>query len=399
MGGMSEGEFFDVYGWDPITYTTPHRPNPIQGEYYDPNQGAPGFLESRRISSDDWCVECEPITGQECPTTRYRFVTPKGTLSMVLASDPFTSWVVEPLVKRKRDIDLIGQYVTAPKCDVVEVNCVADSFGQRGLVRGYICCFDVFGQPGTWQDAACLVGVERLIVETYDDPAWVHELLGILFRRKKIFVESLAGARYDILELGGGSASSTVISPRLFEEFVAPYDSQLIALAHRVGQRIAYHTCGGMMPILEKIAAMQPNAMETFTPPGLGGDADLAEARHRIPANICMIGGFDQSHFFKGCMPDQTRAEVRRCFHDAGANGAYILCPSDNFFEAEPELVKAFADEAKLCVYDAAHRDWVRDGRRRMDEESGRRHLLRVDEAATVRRRAASHRADAIKGR
>ena len=61
------------------------------------------------------------------------------------------------------------------------------------MVRGFICCFDVFGQPGTWQDATCLVGVERLIMETYDDPAWVHELLGILFHRKKAFVESLAG--------------------------------------------------------------------------------------------------------------------------------------------------------------------------------------------------------------
>ena len=98
----------------------------------------------------------------------------------------------------------------------------------------------------------------------------------------------MAGARYDILELGGGGASSTVISPRIFDEFVAPYDSQLIEVAHRAGQRIAYHTCGGMMPILENIAAMKPNAMETFTPPGMGGDiepgrgpaADSAEHLH-----------------------------------------------------------------------------------------------------------------------
>ena len=189
-------------------------------------------------------------------------------------------------------------------------------------------------------------------METYDDPAWVHELLGILLRRKKVFVESLAGARYDILELGGGGASSTVISPRLFDEFVAPYDSQLIALAHRAGQRIAYHTCGGMMPILEQIAAMGPDAMETFTPPGMGGDADLAEARRRIPQNICMIGGFDQFHFFKGCTADQTRGP--RCAvvsRRRAGMAAYILCPSDNFFEAEPELVKAFADEARKCGY------------------------------------------------
>ena len=190
----SREEFFEVSGWDPITYTTPHRPNPDAGEYYDPEQSPPGFLESWRIASDNWRVHSEPVSGRKYPATRFRFVTPKGTLSMVLESDPYTTWVVEPLIKEKRDIDLIGQYVTAPKCDVAEVNKVVDAFGQRGLVRAYICCFDVFGQPGTWQDATCLVGVERLIMETYDDPAWVYELLGILFRRKKVFVESLTGA-------------------------------------------------------------------------------------------------------------------------------------------------------------------------------------------------------------
>ena len=84
------------------------------------------------------------------------------------------------------------------------------------------------------------------------------------------------------------------------------------------------------------------------------GEPGFLESR-RIAAKICMIGGFDQFHFFKGCTADQTRAEVRRCFEAAGRNGAYILCPSDNFFEAEPELVKAFADEAKKCVYEDAH--------------------------------------------
>ena len=53
-----------------------------------------------------------------------------------------------------------------------------------------------------------------------DDPGWVHELLGILQRRKATYLESMAGAPYDILELGGGSAASTVISPRIFDELV-----------------------------------------------------------------------------------------------------------------------------------------------------------------------------------
>jgi uroporphyrinogen decarboxylase len=106
-----------------------------------------------------------------------------------------------------------------------------------------------------------------------------------------------------------------------------------------------------MMPILERLAAMKPDAMETFTPPDMGGDVDLAKARHRVPQNICMIGGFDQFHFFTECDEQKTRSEVRRCFDAAGQNGGYILCPSDHFFDADPKLIAAFADEARGCVY------------------------------------------------
>jgi uroporphyrinogen-III decarboxylase len=227
----------------------------------------------------------------------------------------------------------------------------ATAFGDRGIVRGHICCFDVFGQPGCWQDAACLVGIQELIMATYDDPAWVHELLGILQRRKLTYARSLAGAAYDLLELGGGDASSTVISPAIFDTFVAPYDEPIIAAAHEAGQRIVYHTCGGMMPLLERIAAMRPDAMETFTPKGMGGDADLAEAKRRIGDRVCMIGGFDQFHFFQDCAPEAIRSEVRRCFEAAGPGGGYILSPSDHFFDADLASIRTFAEAAQECVY------------------------------------------------
>jgi len=91
--------------------------------------------------------------------------------------------------------------------------------------------------------------------------------------------------------------------------------------------------------------------METFTPPEMGADVDIAEAKRRIGSRVCMIGGFDQLHFFTGCDEQATRAEVRRCFAEAGPGGRYILSPSDHFFEAEPKLLHAFADEARKCVY------------------------------------------------
>jgi len=351
MDGATNDEFFDHFGMDAIRWEVPHRADENAGEYFEPTQQPPGFLQTRWVVNDNWRIKDEVVPKKKYETKRYHCITPKGKLSVTLESDEHTAWVTERLIKEKKDIDLLGEFMTAPKCDVDAVNEMAADVGEKGILRGHICCFDVFGQPGVWQDAACLYGIEDLIMATFEDPAWVHEFLGILMRRKMTFVKSLKGAAYDILELGGGDASTTVISPGIFEDFVAPYDSQLISAAHEAGQRITYHTCGGMMPILETIAAMQPDAMETFTPAGMGADVNLVEAKKRIGDKVCMIGGFDQFHFFTGCSIEETKNEVRRCFEAAGEGGGYILCPSDHFFDADLPLIKAFADAARECNY------------------------------------------------
>jgi uroporphyrinogen-III decarboxylase len=349
--GKNKDAFFDYLGLDPVTWEMAYTFNPGTGEYFDPLHTELGFLEASRISSDNWRFKIDELPDPTYKKQRFAIQTPKGELSMILQADRHSTWVLQPLIKEKKDIELIAAYMTYPVCDVPAINERAEAWGQRGLFRGHICCFDGFGQPGNWQDAACIVGTEKLIMATFEDPLWVHELLSILQKRKLHYIHSLKGAKYDLLELGGGDASTTVISPDIFNEFVAPYDTPMIAAAHEAGQRIVYHTCGGMMPILEDIAAMQPDAMETFTPPAMGGDVNLAEAKKRIGDKVCMIGGFDQFHFFTGCTPEATRREVRRCFEAAGGDGGFILSPSDHFFEADMKLLEAFADEARNCIY------------------------------------------------
>jgi uroporphyrinogen decarboxylase len=351
LNGISEFEFFKTFGMDPIRWIVAHRPDEDQGEYYDPDQGKPGFLEARRICTDAWRTQVEDLDGFEIRTQRFSIITPEKTLSMILQSDIHSTWVKEYLIKDKCDIDVIAKYLPAPKCDVETINRMAADAGDKMLVRGHVCCFDGFGQPGCWQDFACLYGIEKLILATFEDPEWVHTFLKVLQNRKQVFIRSMRGADYDLIELGGGDASTTVISPDIFNTFVAPYDKELIHEAHLAGQRITYHTCGGMMPILEDIAAMRPDAMETFTPPAMGGDVHLEEAKKRIGEKVCMIGGFDQFNFFMNCSEKATREEVRRCFKEAGEGGGYILSPSDHFFDAQLNLIHAFADEAIKCVY------------------------------------------------
>jgi hypothetical protein len=346
LDGATELEFFEMLGLDPILWVWDLKPDEAIGDYW-----LPSTTEKRWICSDSWRVELEELSRTRNKANRHSIVTPRGTLSTVIEQTHHTDWVVERLVKNKTDIELIRDYAPGPICDVDSVNRKAAEWGDRGIVRGSVPGFQIYGQPGCWQDAAVLFGIQELIMETFDDPMWVHEFLEILQQLKLTTVASMKGAYFDVVELGGGDASSTVISPRIFDEFVAPYDTVLIAEAHQAGQKVVYHTCGGMMPLLEQIADMRPDAMETFTPPSLGGDTDLAEAKRRIGDRVCMIGGFDQWRFFQGCSSQETRQAVRRCFDEAGQGGGYILAPSDHFFDANIELLRAFAAEARACIY------------------------------------------------
>lgn len=250
---------------------------------------------------ENWRIEKEVLSDPKYYTERYYIHTPAKTLTMVLQSNQYTGWVSEHLLKEKKDIEILERYMPSPKA------------GKETINRG------------AEEHPDCL--------------------------RKLDYIDTLDGCQYDILELGGGDASTTVISPGIFDEFVAPFDTPIIKAVQEKGIRVVYHTCGGMMPILENIADMGPNAMETFTPVDMGGDVDLAEAKRRIGHRVCMIGGFDQFHYFTECTPEQTRKKVRECFDAAGEGGGFILSPSDHFFDAEPELIRAFADEAAKCIY------------------------------------------------
>ncbi len=352
LDNVSEDEFFERFALDPTKWVWDVRPDESRGEYWSADAGGSAPAGARWIVSDVWRIETTELPGA-ADVSRYEIATPQGALSMALRRGPQTDWVVERPIKEKAQIELFERYAPVPLSDVEAINRQADVLRERGrgMLRGTVPGFQIYGQPGCWQDAAELFGIEKLIMATFDDPVWVREFLAILRDRKLAGIRSMEGAQFDLIELGGGAASSTVISPDIFAEFVAPYDSELIAEAHRVGQRVVYHTCGGMMPLLELIADMGPDAMETFTPPALGGDADLKAAKARIGDRVCMIGGFDQHTYFQGCSPAETRRAVRRCFETAGEGGGYILAPSDHFFDADVELIAAFAEEARGCRY------------------------------------------------
>ena len=339
MNGMDALEAFQATGMDAaIQYFE------AMGQFWIPD------AEKYALQTPEWRDEITVVDpNPDNKIVHHRIVTPEGDLTYKTGANRTTTWITEYLIKRHEDAELVEKYMPIAKLDHQAIRREYDRIGEAGILRGF-----VWGdQAGCWQHACCLMEVQALILETFENPDWVHRLLKALLDKKLRFIdESLRGAKFDLIETGGGAASDTVISPKLHREFCLPYDRKMHEALHDVGLISTYHTCGGMMNLLDLIVENRTDASETLTPPGCGGNiTQPAKVRDAYAGRVAMIGGMDQFNILTSGTAQAIRAEVRRLFEGFGRDGGYILSASDHFFDTPVENLRAYAAAARECVY------------------------------------------------
>ncbi len=337
LGGISELDAFERFGMD------------AQIQYFE-SMGQFWLVEAdfAKFSTGAWRDEATVVSGDpDNRVVHHEIRTPEGRLTYKTAGDRKTTWIIEYLVKHDEDIRLIQKYMPVPRLDLEPIVKVYDGVGDRGILRGF-----VWGdQVGCWQHACCLMDINELILRCFDSPDWMHEFLAILLEKKLQFIESMKGARFDLVETGGGASSSTVLSPKLHEEFCLPYDRKIHDALHDLGFKVTYHTCGGTLGIEEHIVANGCDASETLAPKSVGGNQDPWDYAAAIAGRIALIGGVDQFNVVTDGTAEQIRDMVHKLFKTVGADGGYICSLSDHFFDTPPEKLQAYADAARECIY------------------------------------------------
>ncbi len=337
MGSISELEAFARFGLDAqIQYFED------MGQFWLPD------ADLTVLNTPQWVDEVEIVSDDPDNRINHHTVrTPEGRLTYKTAGNRMTTWFTEYMVRHDDDIALIDKYMPVSEIDLTQVSAVYDEIGDRGILRGF-----VWGdQAGCWQHACCLVDVNDLILACIDKPDWVHELLKTLLEKKLQFVESLNGAKFDLIETGGGASSSTLISPAIHEEFCLPYDRKLHDALHGLGFKVTYHTCGGTLAIEEMIVANGCDVSETLAPPSIGGNQEPWEFKEKVGDRVALIGGVDQFSVLTGGTEQQIRDKVFELFEKVGYNGGYICSMADHFFETPPEKLKIFGDAISDCTY------------------------------------------------
>jgi uroporphyrinogen decarboxylase len=130
------------------------------------------------------------------------------------------------------------------------------------------------------------------------------------------FVEAEVKAGVDAIVMGEAMASPNVISPKLFERFVLPYDRRVIEAGG--GVPFFLHVCGDSTLIIDLMVQTGARFLE------VDSQVDLAEIRRRHGNRVGIRGNVSPMLLLNGT-PEEVEGEGRRCIRSAAQGGGFIL--------------------------------------------------------------------------
>jgi hypothetical protein len=192
-----------------------------------------------------------------------------------------------------------------------------------------------------------MMATEDLMVLYHDDLDFFTELmaLGHVGQMGEIRAALAAGVRHFFLNWYYNSMS-TGWSPAFWTDFFAPQLREACQTIHAAGGLVNYYDDGRCRAVLDLLADSGIDVLQTLTPPPVG-DVDLAEAKRRIGARVCLMGHTDLIYVLQMGTPDLVEHTVREAIATAGPRG-FILGTSDSIRDGTPlENVLAYFAAAR----------------------------------------------------
>ena len=179
--------------------------------------------------------------------------------------------------------------------------------GASKLVEGWI--------EGPVAEAADLRGINRLMMDFYEDPAFVTDLFEFVLDVELAFAAAQVAAGVDIIGLGDAAAS--LMGPDLYEQYAWPYEKRLVDGLHALGTRVRLHICGNTRPILAAIGRLGCEIID------LDYMVPVDEARAAMESGQVLLGNIDPVAVLRNGTPASITAAVADCHAKAGNN--YIV--------------------------------------------------------------------------
>ena len=201
---------------------------------------------------------------------------------------------------------------------------------------------------GPWTIAMLLRNPEMMLLDTFEDPQFIHDLMRITTDFCKLWGDAIARTKIGP-SFSEPTASISLVSPDNYREFVLPYHKELVEhfKARKIG--LTVHICGTTYPIFDDLIGagfttisfdLDQQADPTLHVDQLQRFMDVARGR------AVAIGNVDATRF-ESATREEIEAEVTRCIDTAARRSGFILSTSCEIPpRSSPEVVSWFMDAA-----------------------------------------------------
>lgn len=170
------------------------------------------------------------------------------------------------------------------------------------LIEGWI--------EGPCAEAADLRGINALMLDFFDDPAFVRDLLALVVEMELRFARAQVEAGIDLM--GVGDAAASLVGPELYAEFVWPFEKQLVDGLHALGTRVRLHICGDTRRLLEGMGRLGCEIVDLDYP------SPLSAGRAAMGPQQVLLGNLHPVKVLKEGTPPAVTAAVAECHRQAG---------------------------------------------------------------------------------
>ncbi len=193
---------------------------------------------------------------------------------------------------------------------------------------------------GPWSIAASLRGLQELIMDTFQDPQFVHSLMEITTETARVCGDAMlkTGAS---LSYTDPATSCDVISPKLYQNFIKQYHTSLFDYFKKKRAGITIHVCGNSLPILGDLVETGAMALSIDSKVPLSKVVEIVGNKAGIIGNV-------PTSLFTQHDPALMDEAVRLCVEEARGKCRYILSSGCEVpVDAPLESLKWFMESAR----------------------------------------------------
>lgn len=176
-----------------------------------------------------------------------------------------------------------------------------------------------------YERAWTLRGMENLMMDFYDQPAFVDELLNTIVDYNIVQVKEALKYDIDAVHFGDdwGQQHGLQMGPRLWRRFLLPPLQRLYGVVRDAGKYVSIHSCGDVDELFDDLIDMGLQLFNPFQP-------EVMDVYSLVPCyrgRLAFHGGLSTQRTLPYGTPGQVRSETLRLL-ELGRDGGYIFSPA-----------------------------------------------------------------------